>query len=649
MSHLHPDGRNAKIAALKEELRDHLPPPNPLQTAIPYRHQLLGALQLFKEIIVEKKSANLLRAPAGIGKTITYLQVIRWLYDCEWLKAQLAPLTPDFIPYPFVILTKATAIEQTKRVAEKGFGLSCGIGGLLVTNYDQLRSSFGEAYIDVVEVTRKGETFFEYKWKDFCHPMLIIPDECQGLKNPGAKQTEIMVSYAMIGGFLGPKTYQAGVSATPFTKVSETRWFALAAKIDFDGMKIDTDLKFDHFAKSVAAPSEPNEYNAAAMERAMKYLSPYIIEMSGVRTQFKARNACVGIDFRTEQERAFFNGAWERFMLEVEEIRKRSVDDGRSSAMDERIARLKFRIAGEQCKAKAIAESMYKDVSTGKFAAVAAFNFQSPIAMCVKELIETYGVPRHKISIRWGGNSAYGGGGEEKTYTEQQILEILVRKGRGEKIPNKVFNDIKAQLKSKIDKLDKLPAEWRLGPQSREQGQEEVDRFQRGDSEYCFFTFKSGGVALSLHHTDEWTDFKCRRRPDSNFAFEEDIPIVPTKPRRLYASPTYSPIELVQGLGRCPRLTSLSDTEQTILFYRGTVEMAVMLMVSRGLASLSKVITTREDWSDCILRAAVDRESVKEITNKQIEDTLVEQDEIVTTTESGSDEEDGEEIEDNTL
>jgi hypothetical protein len=103
-----------------------------------------------------------------------------------------------------------------------------------------------------------------------------------------------------------------------------------------------------------------------------------------------------------------------------------------------------------------------------------------------------------------------------------------------------------------------------------------------------------------LHHTDELTAIKARRQKNG-YAVAEDIAKVPVRPRVNFVAPTYSAIELVQGLGRCPRLTSLSNTEQTLIFYRGTIEEDVARIVSQKLRCLSKVVRQREKWQDVVV------------------------------------------------
>ena len=145
-----------------------------------------------------------------------------------------------------------------------------------------------------------------------------------------------------------------------------------------------------------------------------------------------------------------------------------------------------------------------------------------------------------------------------------------------------------------------LPEHLRIGMQSMDDRQREIDRFQSGKSLFCIYTFRAGGVGLSLHHSDEFTEFKCRRKP-SGYVVEEDIPLVPVRPRRNFVALTYNAIELVQGVGRCPRLTSLSDTEQYIICYQGTIEVDIGYIVSKKLSCISSVVKQHESWQDIIM------------------------------------------------
>ena len=109
---------------------------------------------------------------------------------------------------------------------------------------------------------------------------------------------------------------------------------------------------------------------------------------------------------------------------------------------------------------------------------------------------------------------------------------------------------------------------------------------------------EEGGTLII--NSDEFTKEKVRHKPNG-YAIIEDIPKIPVRPRINFVAPTYSAIELVQGLGRCPRLTSLSNTIQRLIYYSGTVEVDVARIVSAKLRCLTKVVRMRESWHDVIV------------------------------------------------
>ena len=135
-------------------------------------------------------------------------------------------------------------------------------------------------------------------------------------------------------------------------------------------------------------------------------------------------------------------------------------------------------------------------------------------------------------------------------------------------------------------------------------------------SKGCIFTFKSGGVGLSLHH--KWPD---------------------TRPREGYLTPVYSAMELVQGLGRLPRLTSLSETFQFMVYYGGTIEDQVAAKVSQKLGCLSKVVRQRESWEDIIVGRYKDM-LFKETDDVKLLNAGEDDDEEITDVYTGEDDED---------
>ena len=132
--------------------------------------------------------------------------------------------------------------------------------------------------------------------------------------------------------------------------------------------------------------------------------------------------------------------------------------------------------------------------------------------------------------------------------------------------------------------------EHRMGAQDARARHQEVQRFQMQKSKCCIYTFKAGGAALSLHHI----------KPGA-------------RPRTAVIIPTYSAMELVQGVGRFPRITSLSETKQILAFFRHTIEEAVAARVAMKLKCLLKVVRQNESWESIIIGHQIENEVADDI------------------------------------
>src|SRR6202012_2403243 len=110
------------------------------------------------------------------------------------------------------------------------------------------------------------------------------------------------------------------------------------------------------------------------------------------------------------------------------------------------------------------------------------------IIAVVQELSDKYGVTRDNISLIWGGG--------QTELTEKQKAKAEFKKKRERLVELGVDVD---ELEESLDldsipdrELIQLPEHLKLGQQSLEERQREIDKFQRGDSLYCLFTMKSG-------------------------------------------------------------------------------------------------------------------------------------------------------------
>lgn len=584
--------------------------PSPNEKAKHFWFQKKAIKQLYDKIVKEKRTGILLLAGTGTGKTYMVAGTERRLLDLEYHNGK------TFSHMPYLYVTKTTILEQTKRVFSNLYKIN-PLEDIEIINIEQLRSKAGQFWVkEEVRIVDGQEDSF-WSWKPNIQPCVIFLDESQGAKNRDSTQSKIIYAYNNL-----PKNVcLVSISATPFTRVSEAQAFAVSTHRPLDHLgfppgTVLTNENWPTYAAQIAAPANPNDRNEAAIERLMKDLDDWVVRVKGVRPQFDAINGVKRIPFQSKEARQFYEKAWDRF-LEKKKKAEEEVASGRAMIL---VWLQQFSMAAELCRAEVIADEMYKAVTERRKAACAAVKWKGTIIAVVQFLNSKYGVPRDNISLIWGGG--------QTQLTKKQKAKVKIQE-MAEKLKDAGLDAEELLEDTGLDEVEdrqllNLPEHLQLGEQSLDQRQREIDRFQSGKSLYCLYTFKAGGVGLSLHHTDELTIDWDRlavgfnewfvkiqslpekqrplpgkaRRKESGYAVEEDIPFVPVRPRENFVAPTYSPIELVQGLGRLPRLTSLSDTVQTLLFYIGTIEDSIAEIVSQGLRCLSKVVRQREKWMD---------------------------------------------------
>lgn len=359
-----------------------------------------------------------------------------------------------------------------------------------------------------------------------------------------------------------------------------------------------TNATWRQWAEEIAMPAQPEEYDPPAMERLVSHLKDCIVDVKGVRAKHPAINRVELIDFKTDKQRLQYKLTWERYEREMELLKGGLKDLG---TFQQLVAMMKFSQAAELIRHEEIADRAHDICQRGK-AAVIAVKFKETIASTIKVLMNTHGYKRSDISIIWGGmGGSFTADGKVKLKEKkinERIFNIFMPEDlallKTLNIRVLVVNDsnevVKTlELSQELDERAKLTeaglvsvtaedlALMKLGTQNASSRQLEIDRFQTGKSKICLFTFKAGGVGLSLHHHDA----TCL-------------------PRESIIAPCYSAIELVQGLGRAPRLTSMSDTVQTLIFYKGTIEEHISAKVSQKLRCLREVVRQRESWEDMI-------------------------------------------------
>lgn len=592
----------------------------------------------------EGKRGLLLLAQTGSGKTFIEAAVLRRALDSNY---HLEPTPKTWSHIPFLVITKSTVVEQTKRVFKRDFGIDPEVD-CEVINIEQLRAKAGQLWVKEEVRIVEGEEESFWKWKKNIQPCVVFFDESQGAKNAGSTQSQIMCGYSD----LPENTCLVNISATPFTRISEAKCFAISThrplgpKYGLPEGSILCSETWPTYAHIIAGDSLPTDYNQAAIERLMDDLKDYVVRVRGIRTQFDAINSVKTIPFETEEKRKFYQETWVRFEEKREKAKKDPLE-GRIALL---VALQQQAMAAEECHAEGFADDMYRAVMFEGKAACAAVKFKNTMIKILMFLNTKYGVPRDLVSLVWGGGQTEL---TKKQKAKKKIKELDEKLKAAGLSAEEMLSDL--DLDEIEDReLIKLPSHLRLGLQDKEERQREIDKFQSGKTLYCMYTFRAGGVGLSLHHSDEMTtDWdrtvpgfdswyqalpeahklkkgKCRRK-ESGYAFEEDIPFIPVRPRKNHVMLTYNAIELVQAVGRCPRLTSLSDTEQNVYCYIGTVEADIGYIVSAKLRCLTSVVKMRESWNDIIMGG--NRQSVMAEHMKATQDLADESSTMIDTTE----------------
>ena len=563
------------------------------------------------------KRGQLLLSGVGTGKTWMFLGVVRRLRDLNF-HINIGCVSP----WPYIIVTKASIVEQTKRVAKTLFNLHHP-RDVLIINIEQLRSKFGELFLEEKTIIENGEEHTKWIWRPMLYPCVVCWDECQQLMNTTSTQHKIAASYNELD-----NTWQIFSSATPFTRVAGAKCFCVATRIPqkvatFVESPLDN-AKWPMFAKIIADPADPLEHSPTAIDKLMDKMDEFVVRVKGVKPQFKAKNRVQLIDFTTPAGKKYYEDTLERFERRKAKIEGSTTMSAGQKNVNMLVAMLQYRIAaeGNPDRIEFLVDDMQKDV-IGGYASVCAVNFKQTIIKCIKRGREKYRWSRDDISLIWGGGtSAPTNKQKGKAAILQDDIVLKALKDAGITLDDIDLEDVDAMAEK-----EQLDPDLRLGPQSLPERQKEIDKFQLGRTNKCFYTFKAGGVGLSVHHCDELTKDWNRNHPDfenwykmiqslpekqrpkpgkvrrkeSGYAFVEDIPFIPTRPRRTKVTPTWSAVELVQGLGRAPRLTSLSDTEQVLVFLNGTIEGRVAQIVSMKLRCLGKVVRQKESWQDVIV------------------------------------------------
>lgn len=137
------------------------------------------------------------------------------------------------------------------------------------------------------------------------------------------------------------------------------------------------------------------------------------------------------------------------------------------------------------------------------------------------------------------------------------------------------------------------------GGQTDRERDREKDKFQTGRSDFLLLAAKCGGTGLSL---DNNGDHSAQRA------------------REVFIPPTWSPIEMVQILGRAHRVKTISTTRQYICWFKGTIQERVAAKAALGIKCLQSLVTRKVSWIDIANEEATSDELSEKIYRETMED-----------------------------
>jgi DNA replication protein DnaC len=556
-------------------------------------NQAKAAQALFDGIDLDHHNAMLLLAQTGAGKTYIIGSLLKNLIEHGYIQ-KLGCIAPN----PIFYVTKASVVEQTKKVLRDEFGINTTTQ-VRVVNIEYLRTQIGANYVKKDIVIKGGEECEEYIWNEWMMPAIIIWDECQILAREESAQSKIAQA---VNNIVGKRVIQVFASATPFSRVAEAKCFAVATKVKFlQGLgEVElTNENWPQFRTNIAYPADPYEYVEAAVKRLTDKLEPYIVRIKGIRPKHKSFNSVRRIFFKTPEEKKAYDDAWEEFQKQKAKIESDESLSGGQSAMMMLAQLTIFAKKAEYLRVGTLVEEAIKLDAEG-FAPVIVVRFKQTQTAIYQELVTKHGWKREDISMIWGGSTEALTAKKKlaKKVKENEAFMITMRE-MGIDIKNDLGVDIDFQEKNSAQ-LD-FERQHGLLTQKPEDRERERIRFQTGRSRLCILNYKSGGVGLSLHHESKYPN---------------------AKPRRVRLTPTYSEKELIQGMGRTPRITSCSDTEQEILYYGGTIEADVMGRVVLKLKSTRQVTGKGEHWETIVAGRQVEEDEDDEFNDEQHSDIM---------------------------
>ena len=528
-------------------------------------------------------SAIVVPLEGGEGKS-----VIGWGFINYWIANNYFNHPTASLPFQLNLALFATAAGV--KIDMENRGVACQVPNLnrstVVVSHTEWHTKVWDPFFrEEIEVLPNGAQRTRLKYIMPPPPIMVI-DESDAYKKPSSLKSKRLL--AIIEAGIEKGSVVIFMSATPWVTINDTWLFCIATGRKWNGERITFD-NFPAVARSIAAsvgadPSKPSE---KAIEAFRKQFNDCFIVPPRDPRKVKAHNKTLLVRFKNAEDKAYYDRTIERYQEELERIGKGDTDVNKLTAF------LKLRQSEEWLKTSYFVDLMMESHAKG-FAPVCGVSFTASCNEIVRQLVER-GVPRNKISVIQGGDIII---------TKQKIISLV-----GEDFFNNAasyilrYQDperfgppltpkersgckmylkwIKERLRNEEDEKEQTTRiaqlrQLRLFKQSRDERFREKEKFQNGETEYMVFTLPSGGRGIDMDH---------------------QFPNV--RPREGFFTICYYAEEFMQALYRLMRVATLTDVNQSMVFFEGTIVADhVAPRLDRKIKSVRAGILGNEDFAE---------------------------------------------------
>jgi len=490
----------------------------------------------------------------GRGKSYIVAAFFKYLQDNNLLGTNPLMAALCLTPKQLVIKTDYTF---------RRLGVNLDTNQVMIMGHNALSTSKMKAwFVPRKEIFEFNErTVFDYNWTP---PTVCNVDESHWFKKESSVKSRYLKAWIR-----QRETFWIFTSASPFTCLADTKIVSEAIAPIHLGKKL-TESTFKSWIQNInrtgARLDKPND--AAAQRYREKLARVYIMPPDDPR-KVKAKNHVLIFDFQTEKDRQFYFEAQARW--EEAKARAGEVLSERGAAMAQ------FQImrqAAEYVSVNPMADLIADNWRRG-LAPVCGVSFVNTMQDINRRLVYHHKIPNDEIAKIFG---------DKRIIREDEILPVtdwldLINKmsdgyepTREERTMLRKSNDFhKSRLRANITQEEKVQRDrelmnLKLVRQTQEDRWFNNQAFQTGKRNICLFTLQSGGTGIDLDHQYE----SARQRIG-------------------FFSITYYAEEIYQALGRTNRAATLTDTDQYMLFPRGTILATdVAPALDKKMASLNK-------------------------------------------------------------